>query len=182
MRVFFALEFPPEFIRALAEWQGRIAPFLTGGTFTRPDNFHLTLRFIGEWPEPDLPLLHSSLEQATATASRFEIGLSHVGFFEKRRLRKIVWCAPGQGIIEIEDLARALQHALYEKLSLPNEEFAPHITVARQVRCTPEQWNQICQSSLPATTATIGFASLMESVNLSGVLTYRPLFRVPFAS
>ena len=51
IRLFAALRPSDEFRAALSELQNRLRAAGITGRYTEPFNFHMTLAFIGEWPE-----------------------------------------------------------------------------------------------------------------------------------
>ncbi|MBR5111692.1 MAG: hypothetical protein IK099_16045 [Clostridia bacterium] len=50
MRLFVGLQPSPAFREALSELQERLRLVGVEGRYVTPDNLHLTLAFIGEWP------------------------------------------------------------------------------------------------------------------------------------
>ncbi|WP_137695811.1 RNA 2',3'-cyclic phosphodiesterase [Ruminiclostridium herbifermentans] len=67
MRLFFAIEFNEELKDYLFSIQKQVRQYCIGGNFTSKDNFHLTLRFIGEQSQQQAELLKSAMK-ATATS------------------------------------------------------------------------------------------------------------------
>ena len=74
MRLFIALEPSPVFRNALALLQDRLRAAGVTGRYLEPSNLHLTLAFIGMWPE-DVTGLLPPVEQP------FSLTLSHLGYF-----------------------------------------------------------------------------------------------------
>ena len=125
MRLFVALELPEEVKDRLASLAGGVP----GVRWVRPENYHLTLRFIGEVPgymaeELDLAL-------ANIRAKPFELTLSGLGTFEKgcrvQSLHVAAERTPGLAHLQAK-IETALQRA-----GMPPERkrFAPHVTLAR---------------------------------------------------
>ncbi len=125
MRLFVALELPEEVKDRLASLTGG----LPGVRWVRPENYHLTLRFIGEVPgymahELDLAL-------ANIRAKPFELSLSGLGTFEKagrvQSLHVVAERTPGLAHLQTK-IETALQRA---GLPAERKRFAPHVTLAR---------------------------------------------------
>jgi len=125
MRLFVALELPEEVKDRLASLTGG----LPGVRWVRPENYHLTLRFIGEVPgymadELDLAL-------ASIRAKPFELSLSGLGTFEKagrvQSLHVVAERTPGLAHLQTK-IETALQRA---GLPAERKRFAPHVTLAR---------------------------------------------------
>ncbi len=206
MRLFFAIEFNEELKEYLFCIQKEIRQYCIGGNFTSKDNFHLTLRFIGEQSHHQAELLisalkatASSLESSTkkfvptcqlyekeihedsclgACTSEFELRLNKIGKFDRGN-KKILWI----GLQSSQEL-----QALYNKLEINllnngyNKEergFNPHITLAREVRI--EEFDQLVNKiKLNDIAIKVNAISLMESKRIDNKLCYVPLERVQF--
>ena len=107
---------------------------LPGARWTRPENFHLTLRFVGEVDEGTAEDIHSALTSITALP--LDISLSGVGYFCKAKAARTVWV----GVEQNEHLTRLQQktESALQRIGLAAEErkFTPHVTLAR-LRGTP---------------------------------------------
>ena len=66
MRLFFALCFAPEACRAIREVQRWLRALAGPGNYTRPENLHLTLAFLGEQPPEGLAAARRALAEAAA--------------------------------------------------------------------------------------------------------------------
>lgn len=56
-----------------------------------PDNFHVTLWFLGETPEHHIPAISVALRQATEGISAFQISLNEIGIFGSSYNPKVIW-------------------------------------------------------------------------------------------
>ena len=74
MRLFTAIQPSPGFRAALEDLQQRLREAGVTGRYREPDGLHLTLAFIGEWPEDITELL-------PAVRKPFSVTLSHLGIF-----------------------------------------------------------------------------------------------------
>jgi 2'-5' RNA ligase len=123
--LFVALELPAEVKDDLA----RMCHGLPGAKWRSLEQFHLTLRFIGE---VDGALARDiELALASVTMPGFELSLAHVGHFGDRRRPRVAWI----GVADSEDvnrLNRRTEKALCD-IGLPTErrKFKPHVTLAR---------------------------------------------------
>lgn len=123
MRLFIAI-LPDENIRdELTAIQKEMYRSGIRGNYTEPYNMHITLAYIGEYPDTEtvMEIIES------VDFEPFEITLDGVGSF-----KKIFWC----GIRENEDLIRYVRR-LRRKLSehhIPYDpkEFFPHFTLLRK--------------------------------------------------
>jgi RNA 2',3'-cyclic 3'-phosphodiesterase len=64
VRLFIAIEIPQEIRKRLQSVQESLRPIINA-KWTRPDQLHLTLKFLGETPDPDLPRIIEQLKQIT---------------------------------------------------------------------------------------------------------------------
>ena len=122
MRIFVALQPTPAFRDALASLQDRLRNAGVTGRYLTPSNLHMTLAFIGMWPE-DITELLPIVEQP------FPVTLSRLGIFPKA---KVLWAGvePSQ---ELNSLAGEVRQALTEaEIPFDRQDFNPHITLVRK--------------------------------------------------
>ena len=122
MRVFVALEPAPAFRGALAAVQDRLRAAGVAGRYLSPANLHLTLAFIGMWPEDVTGLL-------PAVRQPFPIALSGLGIFPKAN---VLWAGvePSEAL---DSAARQVRQALSAAgIPFDPQDFNPHITLARK--------------------------------------------------
>ena len=123
MRLFIAIKLNDEMLDALAEVQGSLRLAGARGNFTREENLHLTLAFIGDWPDPDQVL--DALE--TVSFRPFGIRLDGCGCFGD------LWWAGVSDTAALEAVARRVRRALAEAdIPFDRKRFVPHITVLRR--------------------------------------------------
>jgi 2'-5' RNA ligase len=123
-RLFTALEIPGDLVPRLEMLRGRLA----GARWIDAENYHLTLRFVGDIEEPDADDFVEAL--SGIAVEPFSLKLSGVGSFGGRKPRAL-WV----GVEDCEPLMR-LQRAnerAARQAGLPPEtrNFAPHVTLAR---------------------------------------------------
>lgn len=125
MRLFVALDLPFE----LRERLSGLATGLAGVRWVPPDNYHITLRFIGEMPghraeEIDLAL-------AGLRARGFAIEVAGVGTFEKSGRTSALWAGVARNPA-LDHLHSKIETALQRAgVASERRRFAPHITLAR---------------------------------------------------
>lgn len=138
MRAFIAV-FPPLEVRAAAVSGARAAIRRPSGDppgdrvrWTRPENVHLTLKFLGEVREETLEDLSAILDEVCAVHAPFNIGLTGLGAFPSARRARIVWVGVGAGAGALISLATDLDGAL-ASLGFEREErpYTPHLTLGR---------------------------------------------------
>jgi 2'-5' RNA ligase len=111
----------------------RDLPLPAGARLTLPENFHVTLAFVGEIPSSQLAVLQEIGRQqcVRAFALRFDA-------YEYWPTSEVVVAAARTIPVELQALWRALHDALgVHRLALEPERFRPHVTLARKVSQAP---------------------------------------------
>ena len=122
MRLFIGLQPSAAFRTALSRLQEQLRAAGVTGRWLEPRNLHLTLAFIGEWPEPFSGIL-------PMVEHPFQIRLSHPDLFPKAR---VLW-AGVEASEKLNDLAAEVRHNLTEAgIPFDPKPFYPHITLARK--------------------------------------------------
>lgn len=122
MRLFIALQPSDEFPAALEDIQARLQAAGVTGKFRDASGLHMTLAFIGEWPEDITDLL-------PAVEKPFPITLSKASIFPEAR---VLW-AGTEPSGELDRLAEQVRQRLAEAgIPFDRKPFVPHITLARK--------------------------------------------------
>ena len=122
MRIFVGLQPAPDFREALGAVQQRLREAGVTGRYLDPVHLHLTLAFIGEWPE-DMSALLPPVE------TPFPLVLSHIGVFPRA---KVLWAgvAPSE---PLNRLAAQVRERLRQAgIPFDGQPFNPHITLLRK--------------------------------------------------
>jgi len=134
MRLFVAIV-PPA--GALAELAAAVAPLRAarpGLRWTGPDDWHLTLAFLGEVAEPVLPALSARLERAAGRHQAQRLAISGGGAFPRPARATIVWAGIEADRRPLTALASSVAAAARRAGAPPPDEgrrYRPHITIAR---------------------------------------------------
>ena len=122
MRLFVGLRPSEAFRDALAELQNRLRAAGVAGRYLDPSNLHLTLAFIGEWPEDVTSLLPQ-------IARPFPVRLSHTGVFPEA---KVLWAGTEKSG-PLDSLTQQVRHNLARGgIPFDPKAFNPHITLIRK--------------------------------------------------
>lgn len=123
MRLFIAI-LPDKNLRdALRGVQNELRRRGVEGNFTKGDNLHLTLVFIGEYQDPEAVL--EAME--SVRFEPFELRLGDLGSFGD------TWWAGLEASAELDALVRRLHRALAEKgISYDRKTFRAHVTLVRK--------------------------------------------------
>jgi 2'-5' RNA ligase len=134
IRLFVALALPGPVKAQLAMLAGGGIP---GARWVPPENYHLTLRFIGEVQSWRAQEVDDAL--ANIRARPFPLSLRGVGIFEKAGRIGALWV----GVEKTDQLAflQAKVETALQRIGLEPERkrFAPHVSLARCDRAAPEK-------------------------------------------
>ena len=122
MRLFVGIRPSEEFRAALALLQDRLRNAGVTGRYLEPSNLHLTLAFIGKWPEDVTEVLPEA-------DPPFSLTLSHLGYFPEA---KVLWAGVEKSDA-LERLAGRVRRSLAEAgIPFDPKRFNPHITLVRK--------------------------------------------------
>ncbi len=128
MRLFIAVNFGEKTKDSIFEVQKRLRA-LGRGRFSPRENFHLTLAFVGESSEEELPAIVRAMESLEFPS--LELEFDRTGFFA--RSGEIWWIGLKEdpALMKLQkDLVRALKA---EGIKTDGKRFRPHITLARDM-------------------------------------------------
>jgi 2'-5' RNA ligase len=96
-----------------------------------PGNIHITLKFFGETPESDLPVISEALGNAAARAEPLTFTLAKLGIFGSSYKPKVVWVGIKNG-----EAVKKLGEAVLNETDLAGwkrdrQNFVPHLTIGR---------------------------------------------------
>ena len=118
------------------------------GNFTSEENMHLTLAFIGEYPDADLVLDALS----TVSFTPFDITLEGIGCFGD------LWWAGLKESVPLMSVVRRIRRALAEsEIPFDRKRFSPHITLIRKAS------GKMPGIQVQPVTMTVSTISLMRS-------------------
>jgi len=125
-RLFLAID-PPAAVRG--QLSALYAP-VRGIAWTRPEQLHLTLRFLGDVEGA----LRESLEAALARVAveEFVLPVEGLGSFPPRGPARVLWVGVGRGHTRLHQLRQQIDDALLGcGLDLDLRSFQPHVTLGR---------------------------------------------------
>ncbi len=164
MRLFVAVLVNEEIRDALAAVQDRLLRQGVKGTFTREENFHLTLAFIGEYPDP------AAVEEIldSIPMEPFPMRLKGFGMFGD------VWWIGIEDCPELETYVRRLRHLLADAgIPFDRKGFMPHLTLVRDAQPGPCGLPAV---RVPDAGMTVEHISLMRSDRGKQGMIYTELY------
>ncbi|MBQ4609867.1 MAG: RNA 2',3'-cyclic phosphodiesterase [Clostridia bacterium] len=174
MRLFFGLSLPED-VRRAAHARALALCEHTPGRYVPPENYHITLAFLGDVPQERLRDAQEVLARCIRSLPAPRMTLGDTGYFG--RAQNAILIIRVQAEPELSGLhERLVRELLAAGLPADPGPFSPHITLARHARI----------GALPAGNApsfTAGQAHVFLSArDEGGVLRYTPLCAAAFAA
>ena len=172
MRLFIAINFDQETKDKLLQVQNRLKK-LGRGNFSREENLHLTLAFLGEVPEDQLEDVKAAMDQVKFPP--MELTFHDVGYFVSGREKPSqLWKISLKYSRKLEKVHDELIASLRKAGFSPDaKSFKPHVTLARELHV--KDWDKTELLPEPFETAA-DHMSLMLSERVDGKLTYTELY------
>ncbi len=132
IRTFIAVDVSPAVLRRGADLIERLRTSDAPVKWVDSSKMHLTLKFLGDVREADLPGVYRGVAQAAAQREAFEISLAGAGAFPDLGRPRTVWIGVDRGADTLGHLQAAVDKSL-KKIGFPKERrrFHPHLTLGR---------------------------------------------------
>lgn len=132
IRTFIALELPPAVINLLREVQQELKRLKLGARWVRPENIHLTLKFLGDINPDDIGRIGDAMIGAAADIPPLTLSVRQIGVFPGIKRPRVIWIGLGGNIQELLALQGRLETEL-DTLGFPREKraFKAHLTLGR---------------------------------------------------
>jgi 2'-5' RNA ligase len=183
-RLFFALN-------ATVPLEKSFAPFLkkirigadqreVSVRWTPPENYHITVTFLGETPDENIPELKKTLEQVCTQFASFDLKIEDISGFSNEHDARVIYLGV-QNKRYLNEFKQALDQALEQNNLLTHVDkrgFVPHLTIGRLRN--PKSIKDLIS---PLKRKSFGKLKVTEIVlyesKLEGVYpVYTPVFRV----
>ncbi|MBO4330706.1 MAG: RNA 2',3'-cyclic phosphodiesterase [Oscillospiraceae bacterium] len=162
MRLFVSVELSEAVRAVLIKAQNDLYDCGVRGSYAPEENLHLTLAFIGEYPDPE-PVLEAL---SAVSFTGFELCTESTGSFGD-----LLWAGIRRSP-PLETLARRIRHALAESgVPFDRKRFSPHITLLRRAR------GDVPELRLGEASMTVESFSLMRSDRGKNGMIYTELGR-----
>ncbi|MBL4932785.1 RNA 2',3'-cyclic phosphodiesterase [Clostridium paridis] len=176
MRVYIAIDFDNNIKNYLDKITSNIKNYCIEGSFTQKNNFHLTIRFIGEAADTQITRIKEIMDKSLQGISSFELLIGNLGIF-KRKKTNILWMGIEENTV-LSELHKELTILLQEyKIPFYDKLYMPHITLGRRVLLNedykgPNDLIKFERVRIPVKTISL-MASKEENGKLNGVPIYR---------
>jgi 2'-5' RNA ligase len=186
IRAFIAIRVPEVVLARLAEVQREIKSLLPprSTAWTKPDNMHLTLRFLGNVAPTGIPKLEDRLRATLTGFGDLDLICERLGCFPDLRYPRVVWAWVHDANERLQELHRRIDDAVKDFAEQPAEaRFVGHITLARPKQIKRPEADQLAHFVESAVNRNFGGWSanevlLMRSELSSGGSKYHELAQV----
>ena len=173
MRLFIAVEFPDDIKDALLESAVATEKHFVYANFSRRENYHLTLAFLGETAPGRIKDVTAAMDRCGF--SPFSLTIGGAGRF-RRDGGDTLWRrvdAP-EALFDIQ--ARLSKELISRGFRLEERDFKPHVTVAREAVMKDGVRFSDIDFGRPLTFKTDGI-TLMRSDRINGKLVYTSIYK-----
>jgi 2'-5' RNA ligase len=187
LRLFVAFELPGAVLEALVQLQAQLQRQRASGLrWVRPEGIHLTLKFLGEVPQEQVPAIADALVAAVSSLPTVTLRLGSLGTFGDRRGPRVVWIGVNGETTRLLTVQAAVERSLTPLGFRPeNRPFSPHLTLARVQDNIPESDRRRIAAIISAATVppappmTLSEVSLIQSTLGPGGAVYTRLAVAP---
>jgi 2'-5' RNA ligase len=131
LRSFVAIELPVSMQSVLSDIQRDFKKSGADIRWVRPENIHLTLKFLGTIEESMVRKITDILQKSSGDYSTFTLTLSGAGAFPNARSPRVVWVGT-EGNDMLVDLQRTIEEGLaFLGFERERRKFAAHLTLGR---------------------------------------------------
>ena len=132
LRAFVAFKLPEHIVGRAATLQSALKARGMKMRWVKPQNLHLTLKFLGDIPETEAPKVGAVIHQVACDEPPLEMTLQGMGVFPGIKRPRVLWVGFGGQVRELKRLHRKLEDQL-EPLSYDRDKrgFKAHLTLAR---------------------------------------------------
>jgi len=182
MRAFISINLSDTLHRAIRDLQNRLDGEIRGMRWIPAENCHLTLKFLGETPEPLVQPLAEQLQSIQPSFDPFPIEMGGIGQFPPRGPLSVLWIGVQSGQAALRALEQAIQEVLdRSQVSFDRKPFSPHLTIGRPRRGEqPFLRHSTSHQAITLGSMQVAEFCLMESVLQPSGPIYTVRHRFPF--
>ncbi|NEU55315.1 RNA 2',3'-cyclic phosphodiesterase [Halorussus sp. MSC15.2] len=170
MRLFVSIDLPDDFAAEVEQVQAQFAD-ATGLNFTDPEQAHVTLKFLGDVNQGELPRVKNAVRRAIEKSGvePFETTYEGVGVFPDIGYIKVLWLGVGEGSEQMTDLHETIEREVTRLGFDPEDhDFTPHVTLARMEHAGGKE---LVQENVEELDPTVGTTEVTEVRLTESVLT-----------
>lgn len=131
-RVFIGVPIPVQFRVKLERLGQNLAKVVPQARWVHPEDFHVTLAFLGDVPHADLRDVCRAVAEVTSVTPAFDLKLSGAGAFPDPVKPRVLWAGVDGDLDALSSLRAVIVEAV-AKVGYPpdDDRFHPHVTLGR---------------------------------------------------
>ncbi len=185
LRSFVALELNEEVRAALTELLRQLQRTNAAVKWVEPHNLHLTLKFLGEVPEEQVPTIVEVLRTIAASTRPFSFTVCRTGGFPDLKRPRVLWVGV-EAPPNLLQLQRQVEQGMAQLGFAPEDRpYHPHITLGRVKAMAGVERVRAILSEHAETlfgVVKVSHLTLFRSDLSREGPTYTPLAQLPFSS
>ena len=143
MRIFVGIDLKPTLKSEIIKLQSKIKPSAVKGNWKNEDDFHLTLKFLGDISEEQLTGLFETLEKINGQFNPFSIHLNGLDVFGSAVPSpvtgltpvRVLWLSLDGDLEALNDLYFVIENALCDYgFAKDYRPYAPHVTLGQDIK------------------------------------------------
>jgi 2'-5' RNA ligase len=132
LRAFIAIEMPGFVVDAIRQSQQVLQRDGIRLRWVRPENVHLTLRFLGDISPENIPAIRDAMQRSVSRREPFFLNISEIGVFPGLQKPRVMWLGLQGRLDLLDELFRDLSAFLAEQgIPLEKRPFKGHLTIGR---------------------------------------------------
>ncbi len=145
VRCFVAIEIDEQIREGTRDLVSSLSSLPTKVGWVRPENMHLTIRFLGEQAREKLQSISEALSKAGEGIKPFKLSYGKLGVFPPRGAPRTIWVGVDGEMKTLQLFHQRLSDE-FLKLQIKKEKrrFSPHLTIGRvRGKITFSQWQKV---------------------------------------
>jgi 2'-5' RNA ligase len=131
VRCFVAVEIPEPIQELLKPVQTHLQSHIRKASWTKPGNFHLTLKFLGDVCPETIDVVSEAIQRVAGAHPPFSIEFGGIGAFPNLARPRVIWVGVKEGASTVSELAKTVNLELGHLGFPADDRFHPHLTLAR---------------------------------------------------
>lgn len=183
MRAFIGVEFPWEVKDSIIKIQRNIRSESISGRWKYIDNFHLTLKFLGEVTDRQVESIYCDIRDRIGFIGRFQLHAGGIGFFNGQQCLRVIYLKVFDNEKKLKSIFNVVEECCSNSgIEREKKPYTPHITVAQDV-VLKNGFDSIKNTidNLSKITIDVEKISIIKSCQVDGKRVYTPVKTIALA-
>jgi 2'-5' RNA ligase len=179
MRAFIGIEFPVDITKKIKDIQQMLRMKSDRGRWKRQENFHLTLKFLGDITESRGAEIMNCLDKGLQGIEKFSLVSGEIGGFRGRDCYRVIYLALGSMESVVAELFKIAENCCIESgIESEKREYKPHITIGQDVVFREDFYSIKKYIDTPSIIIPVKSVSLIKSEQIGNRRVYTSVRRV----